>query len=361
MHTSSWGVEVMVQACAPGKVILMGEHAVLHGCPALAMAVGLHCCARVHLRQDQQIHVNSPALGLSGDYHREALLRYTQQVREAWARYRQAPQQQHFAQVRGNDADHLLKCALGESLASFTQKGCRGLDLTLRSELPINAGFGSSAALAVCIPAALASLYKRRTTVSDLQTLAMTIERYQHGQPSGIDHTTALLGSIIEMRPGNRGEPCVIPLPAGTAALHLAGAQLYHTGSARESTGEVIAGTWDKLTGRNNPLLEAMRRTLAQFIQLLRTPRADHGQLLRLIRDYQQALERLGVVPESICQTVRAVERAGGAAKLCGAGTLSGEGAGCLLVFPPTALIDELAAYRRIDAILAAPGLQVTV
>ncbi|WP_460131266.1 mevalonate kinase family protein [Pseudomonas sp. S1_E04] len=349
----------MVQACAPGKVILMGEHAVLHGCPALAMAIGLRSCASASLRKDRLINAQLCTLGLSRSYHREALLRYTRQVRQAWARARQKPLSHPFALVRGNDADHLIKCALGESLERFSDTDSPGLDLTLHSDLPLNAGFGSSAALAVCVPAALASLYGSPATRATLQTLAMIIEGYQHGQPSGIDHMTALLGSIIEVQPRPRGQLHVSPMPAGTAALHLAGAQLYHTGCARESTGEVIVGTRARLAGRNNPLLADMRQTIQAFSQLLRAPKADRPRLLALIRGYQQALEQLGVVPESIRQAVRAVERAGGAAKLCGAGALSGESAGCLLVFPSAQPLFELAAYPRIDTVLAAPGLQV--
>ncbi|PRA29194.1 mevalonate kinase family protein [Pseudomonas poae] len=351
----------MIEASAAGKVILMGEHAVLHDCPALAMAIGLRCCARVSTRNDPQITARSDALGLNRTYSREALLRYTEQVRRAWARYRLKPLSQDFARVRGSDPDHLLKCALGESLHHFTEANCLGLDLSVHSDIPLNAGFGSSGALAVCIPAAIASLYGCEATRTTLHRLAMNIERYQHGQPSGIDHTTALLGSIIAFQRDHQGALQASRLPANIAALHLAGAQLYHTGSARESTGEVIVHTRARLAGRNNPLLAKMRQTTAQFSQLLHAAQADRPQLLALISDYQRALEALGVVPESVCDVVRAVERAGGAAKLCGAGALSGEGAGCLLVFPPAPAIDELAAYRRIDTPFAAHGLQVSV
>ncbi len=52
-----------------------------------------------------------------------------------------------------------------------------------------------------------------------------------------------------------------------------------------------------------------------------------------LIREHQACLEALGVVPEPVRTLVRRVEAAGGAAKVSGAGSLAGPGAGSLLVY----------------------------
>jgi hypothetical protein len=60
---------------------------------------------------------------------------------------------------------------------------------------------------------------------------------------------------------------------------------------------------------------------------------------------------------------VRAIESAGGGAKISGAGSLTGPGAGCLLVVHPEpgrlAALSALADLRRLPVRLGAPGLRV--
>src|SRR5579863_4365513 len=51
------------------------------------------------------------------------------------------------------------------------------------------------------------------------------------------------------------------------------------------------------------------------------------------IREHQACLEALGVVPAPVRALVRQIEAAGGAAKVSGAGSLAGPGAGSLLVY----------------------------
>ena len=62
---------------------------------------------------------------------------------------------------------------------------------------------------------------------------------------------------------------------------------------------------------------------------------ADPDRSLHLIREHEACLEDLGVVPEEVRSVVRRVEGEGGAAKISGAGSLSGPGAGSLLVYHP--------------------------
>jgi mevalonate kinase len=63
-----------------------------------------------------------------------------------------------------------------------------------------------------------------------------------------------------------------------------------------------------------------------------------------LIRENHRLLCRIGVVPQKVQQFVSEVEAAGGAAKVCGAGSVRGDSGGAVLVladFMPAALAEK--------------------
>ena len=47
---------------------------------------------------------------------------------------------------------------------------------------------------------------------------------------------------------------------------------------------------------------------------------ANEKEIIKIIRQGESNLEKIGVVSESTKQLIRAIEKAGGAAKICGAG-----------------------------------------
>jgi hypothetical protein len=58
----------------------------------------------------------------------------------------------------------------------------------------------------------------------------------------------------------------------------------------------------------------------------------DEAELNRLVKENHRLLAHIGVVPEKVQQFVNAVELTGAAAKICGAGAVSGEKAGVVMV-----------------------------
>lgn len=350
---------IAIQASAPGKVILMGEHAALHGCPVIASSMGLYCNVWVRPHCNGLAELKLPDLDIHRSYELRQLADYTLRVRQAWERYRNAPTSRSFEQVRGLDPDHLVKCAIGEILLRVPPQDWHGFSLRVRSQIPVDAGFGSSGALAVTLIAALVRLFKLSATEHPLHTLAMTIERYVHGLPSGIDHNTSLRGSVLERRSNGEGGFCLTAWPAEHLNAPLHGLQIYHTGAARESTGQVIAATRHRLAGDDNPLLASMCRNTERFCSLLQQTRPMPETLKAVLRDYEADLEKLGVVPAAVAEVIRAIERSGGAAKVCGAGALTGDSAGALLVMGAPSL-PALRRYRRIDATLGVSGLEIS-
>ena len=75
------------------------------------------------------------------------------------------------------------------------------------------------------------------------------------------------------------------------------------------------------------------------------TVRENNDALMRsLLRENHRLLCRIGVVPQKVQQFVADVEAVGGAAKICGAGSVRGDNSGVVLVladFTPTALAEK--------------------
>lgn len=348
----------VIHARAPGKIILMGEHAALHGCPAIACAVGLYCNVWISPHESRQIDVQLPDLAFQHRYDPEQLADYIRHVRLAWAHYRRVPSTSSFARLNVSAPDHLIKCAMGEILLRLAPANWQGFVLRVQSQIPTGAGFGSSGALAVTLMAALSQLFRLTEADCPLEQLALAVERYQHGEPSGIDHNTSLLGSVVIGRRDAQGPFNLRTLPDSPVLLPPGTLRVFNTGTARESTGQVIAATRYRLEGANNPLLASMQRNTERFCSLLQQSRPMPETLRAVIRDYQADLEKLGVVPAAVARLIRSIENAGGAAKICGAGALTGHQAGALLVMGAEE-VPQLSRYQRIDAPLAVAGLEI--
>ncbi len=353
-----------VVASVPGKLILMGEHAAVYGRPAVVVAVGLR--SRVELQPaDRGVEIALPDLGHRETLDWEAVLAYARAARRAWRRYAEEPSLERFEKVRGEDPAHLVKVALGE-VADELAEETPPLALQVSSSLPIGSGFGSSAATAVGLVAGLLRFLGDEGAPDRIEPLALAVERRQHGLPSGVDHRTVLMGGLVWACRQSDGCLSVEPLAPGSELL--SGLEVFHTGQPEEATGTVVVAVGrqkERHPERFAELLDRMERDVREFRELLTSDEARPDLAMVLIRDYEACLEEMGVVPESVQRAIRRVEALGGAAKISGAGSLSGPGAGCLLVHPApggeAAVEEELRAYARQPCALGVEGLRLEV
>lgn len=361
-------------ATAPGKLILAGEHSVVYGGAALVAAIGLHATVEAAVEEraeEPAVRIELLDLGLEVRESWSGLVAYAQRARAAWERYAASPSKEAFLAVRGRDPAHLVKTALGEIGRELAGE-LPPLALAVRSEIPIGSGFGSSAALAVAVPAAALLALGAEPAPERLGRLALEVERRQHGSPSGVDHTTVLEGGLLRVeRRAERaagGGLAVYPLD-GNAAL-LAGFSVYDTGIPAESTGEVVAAV-RALRDREPETFGRRLERMEAAVELLGSAlvgETEPESLVLSIGAFERCLEELGVVPASIQSRIRALEARGAAAKLSGAGALSEGGAGSLLVYRPPESVEhggdlehELAGIAHRPAALGVEGLQVKV
>jgi mevalonate kinase len=400
-------------ASAPGKLILAGEHAVVYGRPALVAAVDLRLTATFAAAPDgavdgaAAVHLTVPPLGLAAAFTWGDVVAYAREARGRWLAYAASPGAAAFAAVRGDDPAHLVKVALGEAAAHLGEEGGPPLDLVVDAELPVGAGFGSSAAAAVALvagylalrgappadltpaprpalpdalpaagaatpaspaplpaPAAAAAIPDSPAPLAIVERLALEVERRQHGLPSGVDGSTVLHGGVRWAERDAAGRLATRPFAAHPRLL--ARFQVFHTGAPAEPTGAVVAAVRERLAAGGRRLeaaLDAIAAATAALRDRLAGPDDDPAALCAPVAACHRALSTLGVVPEAVREVVGRIEAAGGAAKISGAGSLAGPGAGSLLVVHPdpgrVASWPFLAPYRRYPVVLGAPGLRV--
>ncbi|MCX7073157.1 MAG: hypothetical protein NTW01_19405 [Gammaproteobacteria bacterium] len=206
-------------ASAPGKLVLLGEYAVLEGAPAITMAVDRRATVQVKPRTDARCEARAPDV-------LEAPLRFAigADGLPDWSAAGDAA-------ARLNLVDEVLRGLAAEQLGVAAGSG---FDLALDTSAFFDGsgagraklGLGSSAALTVALASALVTQAGHHQAARDravwLHRLLGLHRQFQGGQGSGVDVATSLYGGVLAYRlPGGDAAPVARPL-AWPAAVHSA-------------------------------------------------------------------------------------------------------------------------------------------
>jgi hydroxymethylglutaryl-CoA reductase len=169
-----------------GKVVILGEHAVVYGRHAIAAPVPMTIKALVE-DCDRGIHLIIPRWGV--EYELAA----------------SPHDRRSFERPAGVVLDKLGLSA-------------RSMRIEVFPEVPRSMGLGGSAAMAVAIVRALDKHFKLGLSDEEVNALAFESEKVAHGNPSGLDNTLACYGQPLVFRSGDKPlmEPLNIrtPIPA---------------------------------------------------------------------------------------------------------------------------------------------------
>lgn len=343
---------------APAKLILMGEHAVVYQRPALVAALGLWMHATVTPASAPGVTLKVDAWDHTETTTWPAIRSYADAVRTRWRDYASEPTAETFARLRSTDPTHLIKVALGEA-ARAAATPMQPLTLTVQSDQPVGAGFGSSAALGVAVARACLEAHDVAFTDDQLFDIALNIERRQHGTPSGVDPATILRGGLLW---AESDTDTLRWHSVDACAPVLADMRIFHTGAPNESTGTVVdavrarraqdPAAFESIINRIETATRALR-------DLLSTPDVAPEALVELLQEGEACLEALGVVPPAIRAHIRKIEAQGGAAKISGAGALTDPHAGSLIAYHPDPDADVWASFAPFSSFnvpLCVPG-----
>lgn len=321
---------------APGKVILMGEHAAVYGHPAVVAAIDLRLKVVASARKDDGVTVDLPELEHAAETNWDRVIEYVDACRDHWqATFAADGSPADYAPLDG-PPERLVMIALGETLALGDDVPRRGIDLRIESGLPLGSGFGSSAALAAGVAASYLEVVGRDKDQELIRRISHEVERRQHGSPSGVDNSAVIQGGVLWAQKNDDGELVLEPIASRSPLLSCL--RVFHSGHPAESTGVLVAAVRrrvDKARKRFKSVLERIDRATHELKNVLLGEHDEPSRLIALIKQAEAALEELGVVPEPVKRIIRRIEAAGGAAKISGAGALTGEGGGSILVYHP--------------------------
>jgi mevalonate kinase len=367
-HSDPYRARRAAEARAPGKLILMGEHSVVYGEPALVAALGLHLTVRIEPAPSRThaVRIELPLFDHAETTDWTALRRVAEEEERKWTAFAEDPERTPFATIGGDGTPaRLVRIALGEAARRAPSlPACR---VEIAGDLPAGSGFGSSAALAVGVLSACRA-FGMTMSDAELEAAALDVERRQHGRPSGVDAATVLRGGVLWAERTADGELAV--RPANPDPEHLARFRIAHTGVPAQSTGAIVdavRATVEDEGPHARARLTRMGSTTREFRRVIEGG-GGAGDALRLIRAYHADLTALGVVPARIRALVEEVERAGGGAKISGAGARAegaaeDAGAGSLLLYHPDS--DWFGAWTPppgvvpVEAALGVAGVEV--
>ena len=156
-------------ASAPAKIILFGEHFVVHGTKAILAAIDKRVTVTSSFTDDKTIKINSKL----GTYETSDLSSY-EEVKSEFRPF----------------------IYLANKILSSNQN-VGGLEITINSDIPVGVGLGSSSACCVAATASISGLFNKLSR-EEIINLAIEAEKTIFADTSGADTTVCTYGGIIE-------------------------------------------------------------------------------------------------------------------------------------------------------------------
>lgn len=290
---------------AHGKIILIGEHAVVHNEPAIAIPF---TSASVEVTIEK----------LDGESTMDSIY-HTGKIKDA--------------PIELNNLIETLK-----AVCDYFETSTKNLHITINSNIPAERGMGSSAAVATALVRAL--FYKFETDLSDelLYRFVSISENIAHGNPSGLDAKVVSSTDSIFYVKNKAADFFKMDLPG-----YLVVADTGEKGATGEAVADVGRLVADRKTGAKQLIsnLGDLANKARRFIET-----KDLERLGEILEQAQDNLQKLTVSNEKLDALIQTAKDNGAlGAKLTGGGR-----GGCMI-----ALVDKAERAQELtDAFLEA-------
>lgn len=317
-----------IKVSAPGKLHLLGEHAIVYNKPAILTAVDRRCVVEIAPRKDKKIKVSSKNYKKEITISFEEVVEKFDKAQKDWDQYDKTNDIPLLKSITKDPLDYPL-IIIGQFINSYKLKSISGFDLVIDSQIPVGAGMGSSGALADAIIGGLTAFTKKKFDKKKINEMAYLCEKKKHGKPSGGDNSTSCFGGLVWFKKDEGLKPLDVALPSEVSKNYY----IINTGTPSETTGEMVSlvrGLVEKKPEFANKILDDQEKLVHDLLPALK--KAKHDQIIEIIRNGESNLEKLGVVSSFAKKIIRGVEKSGGAAKICGAGGTT-KSTGIILIY----------------------------
>lgn len=324
----------IIRTSAPGKLILIGEHAVVYGKPAIITAVNKRCFVTISKRDDKKIKINSKNFSKEIVTDFDEIIAKFNKAQNDWKIFDKNGDVEVLKAITAGALDY-PQIIIGQFIDCFKSsfegitphpnpllkgegmKGMSGFDLEIDSEIPVGAGMGSSAGLAVSIIGALFLFTNTKFDKDAINKIAFLCEQKKHGRPSGGDNAASCFGGLILFKKNDGVKQLDLNLPIKLKENFY----VINTGAPEESTGEMVSMV--KELYENDPveirnIFDDQGELVNKMLEVISSN--YHENLTEIVKRAEYNLEKIGVVSESTKDLIRKVEESGGSAKICGAG-----------------------------------------
>ncbi len=301
----------VARASAPGKIIILGEHAVVYDKLGIATAIGKRSFVKVKGGEGERVTVFSRNFGLRNSLSFDELSELARRIDELKSA-------RDFAAIKELAKDKLLPCFL-VVVKVIEKLGFKPMDIEIDSQVPKN--LGSSSSVFASIALATSTFLGNPLAKEEISAIAYEGDVVAHGgTPSGIDNSVVTFGGWISYRKSegvkllniNFHLPILIVDSGEPARTSETVSQIREL---RESKPDFVNAILDSLHEISLAGLEAIKSKNLQ-------------KLGEALTRYYNELRKLGISTEKLDEIIKLALQS----KALGAKPTGGWGGGCCIV-----------------------------
>ena len=326
-----------IKVSAPGKLHLLGEHVVVYGKPAMITAVDKRCFVEIYPRKntpagEKKIEISSSNLKVSKIVSEKEIIAKTKDAQAKWETYIKTNDIALLKSITSDSLDFTI-IVIGEALKCLKKSLSGGFKLSIKSDIPIGSGMGSSAAVAVSVAGAIYLLFHKALDKAIVNEIAYSAEQKKHGMPSGGDNSASCFGGLVWYRKEAAELKIIQPISFSLSKKLASNFSIIQTGTPNETTGEMVGmvrALYQKDTVNIDSIFTSQEKLVKELLPAIKNE--NESELIRIIKEGERNLEVLGVVSDFAKSIIKKIEKLGGAAKICGGGGVK-KGTGVLLIY----------------------------